>query len=255
MEEVIRRKVVEAFMENNTDEAVELIFKNCPSLLYKYRKGDNKDVDALKKDKVWIGRSTFLDDEEDGNLRIENPEDVCNTVDLLAIIDEKFKDPKYKDTVRHIVQKTKNDSFVCSFSETSENEYMWKHYADNEQGFCIEYDFKDLYHVGYLLAPVSYSLKREIDISECGNKPFLVFMELYTKHKNGPNGEPWCEQEEWRIACFEKTLGELVDGKGKLISTPQPKKIIFGKNASEAVKNVIKQWIEIEHRNITLEYR
>ena len=61
------------------------------------------------------------------------------------------------------------------------------------------------------------------------------------------------EQLEWRYACYEKNLGVLDNEKGKLISVPLPKKIIFGKNMSEENKIQILSWIKEKRYNIAIQ--
>lgn len=251
MKEQLRREIVNALMDNELAIANKLLAVDTPKSLFKYRAGEQRDIDALKENKVWISRAIYLDDEEDARFRIKNVDAVCSVIDKMATQNEKFKNPKYKRDVSTIAETSKMDSLVCSFSENSENEYMWKKYANEYKGFCIEYDFVELMNSNnLLLVPVSYSLKREMDIRECNNKQYMIFMQLFTKYSVGSNGEPWSEQLEWRYACFTKTLGVLDGEKGKLISVPIPKKIIFGKNMSEENKIQIMDWIDAKKYNI-----
>lgn len=254
MEEQLRSKIVKALMDNEIDVANKLLVVDAPKSLFKYRVGEQRDIDALKENKVWIGRASFLDDDEDARFRVKDVDAVCSVIDIMAAKDEKFKNPKYKRDVSTIAETSKRDSLVCSFSEIAENEYMWKNYANEYKGFCIEYDFVELLNANnLLLVPVSYSLKREMDIRECKSKQYMVVMQLFTKYPEGSNGEPWNEQLEWRYACFAKTLGVLDDEKGKLISVPIPKKIIFGKNMPEESKVQIIDWIDAQKYNIEIQ--
>lgn len=254
MEEEVRSKIIKALMDNEIDIANKLLAVETPKSLFKYRAGEQRDIDALKENKVWIGRASFLDDDEDARFRVKNVDAVCSVIDIMAAQDEKFKNPKYKRDVSTIAETSKKDSLVCSFSETAENKYMWEKYANEYKGFCVEYDFIELQNSNNLfLAPVSYSLKREMDIRECNSKQHMVFMQLFTKYPVGNNGEPWGEQLEWRYACFAKTLGVLDDEKGMLISVPIPKKIIFGKNMSEENKVQIVDWIDAKKYDIEIQ--
>lgn len=254
MDEQCRSKFVKALMKNEMDTVNKLIAVAAPKSLFKYRYGEQRDIEALKENKVWIGRAIYLDDSEDARFRVKNTYAICQCIDMLAVQNEKFKNHKYKRDVLSIADTSKKDSFVCSFSETKKNEYMWENYANGYNGFCIEYDFWELKNVNnLLLAPVSYSLKRELDIRECDSKQWMVFMQLYTKYPVGSNGEHWSEQLEWRYACYEKNLGVLDNEKGKLISVPLPKKIIFGKNMSEENKIQILSWIKEKRYNIAIQ--
>lgn len=254
MEEKIKSQIVKALMDNDIDVADKLLAVHAPKSLFKYRAGTQRDIDALKANKVWIGRASFLDDDEDARFRVKNVDAVCSVIDIMATKDEKFKNPKYKRDVSNIAETSKKDSLVCSFSETAENEYMWKNYANEYNGFCIEYEFAKLQDSNnLLLVPVSYSLKKPMDIWECTSKQYMVFMQLFTKYPKGINGEPWNEQMEWRYACFANTLGVLDDEKGKLISAPILKKIIFGKNMPDKNKTQIIDWIDTQKYNIDIQ--
>lgn len=253
MEEQRRSEIVKALMDNEIDIANKLLAE-APKSLFKYRAGEQRDIDALKENKVWIGRAVYLDDDEDARFRVKNAEAVCSVIDIMATQDDKFKNPKYKRDVSTIAETSKNDSLVCSFSETAENEYMWENYANEYKGFCIEYDFVELQNSNNLfLVPISYSLKREMDIRECKSKQRMIFMQLFTKYPVGSKGEPWSEQLEWRYACFTKTLGVLDNEKGTLIPVPLPKKIIFGKNMLEKNKIEIINWIKAEKYDIEIQ--
>ncbi len=60
----------------------------------------------------------------------------------------------------YVVLKQARDSLrVACFSETNRSILMWSHYAKNHQGFCIEYDFKQLEYKRYL-KPVRYVNER-----------------------------------------------------------------------------------------------
>lgn len=254
MEEQLRSEIVKALMENELDTANKRLAVDPPKSLFKYRAGEERDIDALKDSKVWIGRAVYLDDEEDARFRLKDTDAICYVIDIMAAQDDKFKNPKYKRDVTTIDVTSKNDSLVCSFSETAENDYMWENYANGYRGFCIEYDFAELKNANeLLLVPVSYSLKKEMDIRECTSKQRMIFMQLFTKYPVGSKGESWSEQLEWRYACFTKTLGVLDDEKGKLISVPLPKKIIFGKNMPEKNKEEIINWIKTEKYDIEIQ--
>ena len=191
MDEQCRSKFVKALMKNEMDIVNKLIAVAAPKSLFKYRYGEQRDIEALKENKVWIGRAIYLDDSEDARFRVKNTYAICQCIDMLAVQNEKFKNHKYKRDVLSIADTSKKDSFVCSFSETEKNEYMWENYANGYNGFCIEYDFWELKNANnLLLAPVSYSLKRELDIRECDSKQWMVFMQLYTKYPVGSwNGD------------------------------------------------------------------
>ena len=56
----------------------------------------------------------------------------------------------------------KDKIYISCFSETNKSILMWSHYAENHEGFCVEYDFKELGAndpVTRYIFPVIYSNK------------------------------------------------------------------------------------------------
>ena len=73
----------------------KLIAVAAPKSLFKYRYGEQRDIEALKENKVWIGRAIYLDDSEDARFRVKNTYAICQCIDMLAVQNEKFKNHKY----------------------------------------------------------------------------------------------------------------------------------------------------------------
>lgn len=262
LQQELRDEIIDLLKQEKYTEAKELVCKNRPRSLYKYRAGNEWDISALKTGKIWVSRASFLDDDEDGRVHLEDANEILSILDSIAVLEEKFKNPKYKRAVNTVFEDSKMNSAVCSLSEISDNEFMWENYANNAQGFCLEYDFEKLCKKiqGCLMPmprviPVSYSAKRPMKIEEFSNKMQPIVMGLYSKDRIGPNGEKWYEQEEWRIAGYTKTFGIGESDKGVLIDVPMPERIIFGENASDALKAEIQSWIKQEELKVQLEYR
>lgn len=249
----IRNEIIDCSIEENTRRAKELIEQNKPMFLYKYRVGNDYDIDALKQNKIWISRATEMDDEEEGKLYI-NKEEFAQALEIMEENDPKFRNSKYRKTIEKVPLEVKKSTLICSFSEICDNEDMWNKYANQKRGFCIEYKFDELFREekNPLLYPVAYIDEKPIfGIKDC-NKKKMVFLTLYKKTKIGCNGEQWLEQKEWRYACFEKNLNLSDKEKGCLISVSKPTKIYFGKNSSDYLKMQIKKWVSEEKQDIEL---
>lgn len=234
MENDIRREVIDLFVQNESDRACDLILKNKPEFLYKYRSGALRDIEALKKGKLWIARATEMDDDEEGRVFLKSI--FKSAVKDMAEADEKYKDPKYEYIVDNIDEITRKETFICSLSEIYTNEDMWNRYANESKGFCIEYKFDEIFCFnknGLRCLPVTYGTKKPLGPKDFKDVNALVFSALYRKNEIGNKGEDWNGQREWRIACFEKTLGELEKPNGTSIEVPVPSRIILGKNASD----------------------
>ena len=77
MDEQCRSKFVKALMKNEMDTVNKLIAVAAPKSLFKYRYGEQRDIEALKENKVWIGRAIYLDDSEDARFRVKNTYAIC----------------------------------------------------------------------------------------------------------------------------------------------------------------------------------
>ena len=131
---------------------------------------------------------------------------------------------------------------VCSLSKRCDIEEMWQKYADNDAGYCIEYDLSNYQNSNVF--PVIYNDERETNvvvavvsvfigafINAMSNNQlqgdvseyFRLFLSKYTK---------WAYQEEWRI---------LGDANTK-IEAPAIKRIILGRNVTEDNAKIIKDY-------------
>lgn len=95
---------------------------------------------------------------------------------------------------------------VCCFSAANDTNQMWAHYADNHQGFCIEYDFKSLGDEDLLTAllfPVLYLEDSRVFVNKLnqinGNSGLLA---ATIKEKT-----EWEREQEWRLVHHVKEHG------------------------------------------------
>ncbi len=109
----------------------------------------------------------------------------------------------------------RRDSYIYSMSETFESNPLWAFYANNNQGFCIEYDFNqakkfdidkkkmllNTYRVIYSDDATSYSFVDVLKFILTGKKDIALllkanlelFSQLMTKQQD------WSFEKEWRI--------------------------------------------------------
>lgn len=109
----------------------------------------------------------------------------------------------------------RRDSYIYSLSETYESNPMWALYANNNQGFCIEYDFQkakafdtikkrmllNTYRVIYsdtieeysFVDNLKYFLTGKKDTELCAKANMSIFRQLMTKQAD------WSFEKEWRI--------------------------------------------------------
>lgn len=115
-------------------------------------------------------------------------------------------------------------SMTC-LTETNSNTLMWSHYANNHEGFCVEYDLKKLqddpFDIRKHIFPVIYGDTRPINrnihslieshcllkkaIDECsvydGNEVLDDILPMFLT-----KGNAWEYEQEWRIIFTKKQM-------------------------------------------------
>lgn len=239
-----RKEILDMFLtaDSSTDQISEIIVENLPEKLYKFRAGNDWDIEALENDSIWMGNATMMDDPYDSKILLTD--EFRAKMDFVINNVERFQADKYRVHLRD--DSIQRECFLCSLTEIRDSEDMWRRYANYEQGFCIEYNTIDLMQsVKLPVLPIYYGkkpLEDEKTISEI-DKPTLIFKNFLIKDKTGPNGEDWYSQREWRIIAFRKSL-ELDDNnyKGKCIAICKPSKVILGKNITDQARARIVAW-------------
>lgn len=113
------------------------------------------------------------------------------------------------------IQKMANRFRISCFAETPYSMLMWSHYANNHQGFCVEYETPEyssksveIYHN---LFPVIYTDKR-IDLTTISlnwrSTGKLSNEELWEFYKYGLlcKSLDWKYQQEWRLISYDNLL-------------------------------------------------
>lgn len=92
--------------------------------------------------------------------------DTAPLINFLGSIPEKFDDPKIKEQLEKLLAfayHARQGMGICSLSALKNKNEMWQNYADDEKGYCIEYDLRGYENVN-LLFPVVYQDNRETNI-------------------------------------------------------------------------------------------
>lgn len=249
-----RKELLDMFLydDGNRTKISQMIIENLPKYLYKYRSGNPWDLDALENNQLWMGNATLMDDPYDSKFLLTDKfraqiEYVVNNV-------EHFKKPKYQRHLRD--DSIQRECYLCSLSEIDDSEDMWMRYANNEQGFCIQYNTVDLINkVKFPILPVWYGEKTYEDVNSLSkmSKPAIIMKNFLIKDRVGSSGEDWYSQREWRIVAFQKMLGITDDiSNGKCIDAIKPTKIILGKNVSAELSDRIIKWVNKQENPKTL---
>ena len=166
--------------------------------------------------------------------------DVAPFINWIVGIPEKLDSPEIKPQIYTLIKAMYNareELGICSLSANKNDETMWKEYAANGTGYCVEYDMSDYEHLN-LLFPVIYVSKdeRETDITTRILLSFIGNMIESFSHRTIEADvsqcitlfltkyDKWKYQNEWRL------LGDA----GSKLKAPKINAIYLGKRASEA---------------------
>ena len=160
--------------------------------------------------------------------------DTAPLINFLGSIPEKLDDPKIKEQLEKLLAlayHARQGMGICSLSALKNKNEMWQNYADDEKGYCIEYDLRGYENVN-LLFPVVYQDNRETNIVTNMIAAFIgqmivgmsygqiaadrsQFMRMFlTKDTK------WAYQKEWRL------LGDANDK----LPAPTIHAVYLGKN-------------------------
>ena len=169
--------------------------------------------------------------------------DTAPLINFLGSIPEKFDDPKIKEQLEKLLAlayHARQGMGICSLSALKNKNEMWQNYADDEKGYCIEYDLRGYENVN-LLFPVVYQDNRETNIVTNMIAAFIgqmivgmsygqiaadrsQFMRMFlTKDTK------WAYQKEWRL------LGDANDK----LPAPTVHAVYLGKNMTDQNKKQI----------------
>ncbi len=172
-----------------------------------------KRVDQLKESGKKLGYKNILKD-----FSYENLEKQCKKID------------------EHKMDYFKEDFFITCLTPFKDNIRMWSHYADNNKGICVEYDFSNN-KLSNFIYPVIYKAK-PIDVTkmyDAEDKLNLALLgSIIVKYKD------WKYENEWRIICYLPQYNNANQKRIK-INTPKPKRIFLGRefinNFKQAKRN------------------
>jgi hypothetical protein len=160
--------------------------------------------------------------------------DIAPLINFLGNIPEKLDEPKIQQNIEKLFSlayNAKQEMGICSLSTLKNFDEMWRNYADDSKGYCIEYDTRN-YENLYALYPVVYQDNRESNIVTSILSAFIG--EMIFGMSNGQIAANksqfirlfltkdlvWSYQKEWRL---------LGDANQKL-SVPPVNAIYLGKN-------------------------
>lgn len=182
--------------------------------------------------------------------KLVNATDPNNQTEVLKAVKGFFD--YYKDLNTRI----RNETYVLCLAEENDNIPMWELYAENETGFCIEYEFPKEKFIGQRvllnLLPMYYGDKEQI-------KFFDVLINSLTADKL-INGISIDDYSRWFLSSYTKDPGYAFQKEWRIVFTeemggnsqrfPFAKSITLGAKISPENKETL---IEIaKHNNLTV---
>ena len=186
-----------------------------------------------------IKRNYLLEVSPDIQYLIPN-RDIAPIITLLGDIPERLDEPQQKENLEKLIElayDARECMGICSLSALKNCEEMWKNYASNSTGYCIEYDMRD-YDKLYALYPVLYNDSRKINVisnlisSMIGEMVYILSYNQLNADRSQylqmflTKDEKWSYQNEWRL------LGDA----GQNLQAPKINAIYLGKNVLEEDK-------------------
>ncbi len=194
---------------------------------------------------VYIRRNFLLDMAYEMQMLV--PEiDISQIINLLGNLPEMMDKDKIKKEVQHLFSlayDARSDLGICSLSELKNSDEMWRDYANNSQGYCVEYDMREYENLS-LLYPVVYQDDRETNIITnilgyfVGEMIYSISRGQLVADRSSvlrlflTKNLEWAHQEEWRL---------IGDARMKL-PAPTINVIYLGKNMSEQNKQEIMRY-------------
>ena len=247
-------------------------FKNTmiPDILYKYFPCFENRLSSLSNQKLWLAQHEAFNDPHEFEFMFIEKEKFAEAKllgegwDIIYnYYDKRIFDISYNEAIQFMQKSSKLISISC-FTTNPNNDYFWSDYANNHNGFCIEYKINkknNFYPVIYTDEKVEISdvLKTLIiDTKKTIIDEHRLEQENSQKYSvistNGLNyisylyfnycckGLKWKEEDEYRIVFandeIQTTQGKEINYKDLSISA---NKIFIGKNCSDEDRKRLKE--------------
>lgn len=162
---------------------------------------------------------------------------IVNLVNWMASITKLIDEPNIKPQFKTLLLaglEAREKMGICSLADSPNNEELWKNYAKDSTGYCVEYEMDD-YEYNKFLFPVDYVEERQTNLVMQLVKSFIGQMITQLSHDQlqadkssylrlfTTKNTIWDYQKEWRL---------LGDANTKL-KAPKIKTIYLGKNVSK----------------------
>lgn len=225
---------VEQIMESIRDYTGDVNFRRIQSII-----ASIMTPDGLVK-RNWLLDASFELQELAPNA------DIVSLVNMLGNIPESINDKQVREQIEQLfirAAKAREQFGVCSLTTEKNDSVMWKDYANDGTGYCVEYDLLN-YRYSELLFPVVYNDQRENNVLMNIVCDFIG--QMIIGMSNGlidadrsrylrmflTKELKWQYQKEWR----------LIGDAGQKIQAPAIKTVYLGKNVQAVNANEMEKF-------------
>ncbi|MBE5973699.1 MAG: DUF2971 domain-containing protein [Paenibacillaceae bacterium] len=212
-----------------------------PQSIFVYRSGNKDDLNALEGNNVWMCDPEKFNDPFECSLDIDLKHLIetglkydMHLKDIYCrnpfVIDELEQDENfllYQERLSNRFMEIKHSFYIKCFSSNNQSIPMWGYYADSHKGFCIEYDFDEVFKMyGDYMFPVLYKKRFDTATAIINDDDAITnewLLSCITK------SEQWEHEDEWRLLMpkiFAPGINKTADG--GLLPMPQPKTVYLG---------------------------
>ena len=247
-EQLWKVEYINKIFSNNDEmikEAEELLNKNKPKTLFKYRyilDDDKYTIKNILEDVMPFKNPKYYNDPYDSAININDYNSFLN------FAEEGINNKSFEKFMENIIEKSGlkrlteksiellsneynryiENIKVCCFAEDNDSILMWSHYANEHKGFCIEYDFDEMSQMCSHIYPIKYQQKL-CKLIDFNNKNDSIIEPIITKYID------WKYEKEWRMInyCKNENYVDKIDDKTYRYKLPNPIGIYMGCKISQ----------------------
>ena len=130
-------------LANRIDEAKMFLLDRIPegTLIYKYFRGLNRDLQSFENNTIWMGNAAHMNDPYDCSFLVNRRSKFKYSEDNRELATKEYSVQMEQDELSF---KRQSSVFLTSFSERSTSLAMWGYYAANHMGVCVGYDLRKM---------------------------------------------------------------------------------------------------------------
>ncbi len=220
-----------------------------PASIYKYFPPLLNRLETVNEKKLWYSAPCKFNDVFDSDFPVDEDAVFKGIVKRVSGVNGlRIGSPMWKQiraqkaqimsSFKKSMDETRCTTGVVCFSESCDSLLMWSHYANNHQGFCVEYELLRFNtELKYTPVPVIYSDKRvrlsTINLDQTDSFAFNFLVEGLTS-----KSLEWSYESEWRIIRDQNACGSAWDKEkhGALLPSIEPSAIILGCAVSDELE-------------------